>query len=342
MSRERTRALVPAFVTRINPGAGHQRAHRLGDAPGLGDAAARREGRLGVEDLADGPEAGLGELLLEADEKAASAGAIAGVGLAARRRRTGRSASPTPSPGGRRRRARGDHRRSSACSRGAPGRQRPETEGRHQLSRTTPSTASQRARSRTGWGRRWPAAGWGGCWDRRRRHEGRPARRRRRRDSCRQAFQNRRLKVCSQALGARVDVGGVQAELAGGAPRAGLLLLEPPRQQPKRVVEERVDLDRLPTPRRHHPVAHLGVHPGQLVAVGALAQEAVAVVDADPEPGPGEVLLGHLHQLGEQEPTRLALAGRLLVAMKGVEEPEGGVGRVIEPLGLRLRERDWG
>src|SRR5438270_7893602 len=35
-----------------------------------------------------------------------------------------------------------------------------------------------------------------------------------------------------------------------------------------------VDLDRLAAPRRHHPVADLGVHPGQLVALGPLDRKS--------------------------------------------------------------------
>src|SRR5450631_4573232 len=67
---------VPSVLT-----AGHERANGLGDAPGLRDAAPRIERRLRVEDLADGPEAGLGELLLETLEEPVGAGAIVGKGL---------------------------------------------------------------------------------------------------------------------------------------------------------------------------------------------------------------------------------------------------------------------
>src|SRR5207253_2493424 len=46
-------------------------AQHFGDAPGLSDAAARRKGRFGVEDLADRADPGLGEMRLEAGEKTA-------------------------------------------------------------------------------------------------------------------------------------------------------------------------------------------------------------------------------------------------------------------------------
>ena len=45
----------------------------------------------------------------------------------------------------------------------------------------------------------------------------------------------------------------------------------------QRVVPERLDLHRLAGPRRHHPVAHLGIHPGELHARLAGAQQAVRI-----------------------------------------------------------------
>src|SRR5262245_22473079 len=51
----------------------------LGDAPGLGDAAARGVGGLGVEDLADRAKAGLAHVGGEAVEEPAGGGAVVGV-----------------------------------------------------------------------------------------------------------------------------------------------------------------------------------------------------------------------------------------------------------------------
>ena len=44
-------------------------AQNLGHAPGLGDAAARRVGRLGVEDFADGTDAAFAVVIDEAVQK---------------------------------------------------------------------------------------------------------------------------------------------------------------------------------------------------------------------------------------------------------------------------------
>ena len=54
-------------------------AQHFRDAPSLGDAAARHEGRVGVEHLADRADAGFGEMRLEAGEETPSRRAIIGV-----------------------------------------------------------------------------------------------------------------------------------------------------------------------------------------------------------------------------------------------------------------------
>src|ERR1051325_11430171 len=53
----------------------------LGDAPSLRDAAARRVGLDGVEDFADGADAGLVQVRREAFQELARARAVFGVGL---------------------------------------------------------------------------------------------------------------------------------------------------------------------------------------------------------------------------------------------------------------------
>jgi hypothetical protein len=58
-----------------------QTTQHFGDAPGLGDAAARREWRLGVKDFADRADAGLGEMRLEAVEETSRRCAVIGVDL---------------------------------------------------------------------------------------------------------------------------------------------------------------------------------------------------------------------------------------------------------------------
>ena len=90
-------------------------AQRLGDAPGLRDAAARRERRLGVEDLGDGADAVLAEVLRHRLEERAR-GRPGRRAPDRRRARRARAARPTRCPGGRRRRARAGRPRTAAGS----------------------------------------------------------------------------------------------------------------------------------------------------------------------------------------------------------------------------------
>ena len=58
---------------------------------------------------------------------------------------------------------------------------------------------------------------------------------------------------------------------------------KPGFQKPQRVVPEPVDLHRFPAARRHHPVAHLGIHPGELIAFFSLRKESIRWIDVDTE-----------------------------------------------------------
>src|SRR5690349_24096712 len=78
----------------------------------------------------------------------------------------------------------------------------------------------------------------------------------------------------------------------GADPRARLivmLVVQPCLEQAQRVVPERVDLHGFASPWRHHPVVDLRVHPSQLVPPGALAEQTVFGIDADPEARATEV-----------------------------------------------------
>ena len=116
-------------------------------------------------------------------------------------------------------------------------------------------------------------------------------------------------------------------------------LAHPRRHQHERVVPERVDLHRLPATGGDHPVAALGVHPGQLVPLLALTEESVVGVDADVEPGPRDVLFDDRLEEGEDVPQELAVVSVNEVAVDGVEEPHGRVRRVIEAIVRALGEQ---
>ncbi len=78
----RSESSVPTSGIVLVVGGGSEPASQLlGHAPGLRDAAARRVGRLGVEDLRDGPHPEVVEVAGEPGEKAARADAVVGMHL---------------------------------------------------------------------------------------------------------------------------------------------------------------------------------------------------------------------------------------------------------------------
>src|SRR5262249_54764103 len=88
---------------------------------------------------------------------------------------------------------------------------------------------------------------------------------------------------------------------------------QPTFKQPQSVVPERVDLYGLPAPRSHDPLTHLRVHPGQLVAVGALVQQAIFSVHADAEARPGAMVPEDFAQRRQQTLERGHVTGQLHV-----------------------------
>src|SRR5215467_4472010 len=71
----------------------------------------------------------------------------------------------------------------------------------------------------------------------------------------------------------------------------------PALEEPKRVVPQGVDLHGLPAPRRHHPAVALGVHPGELIALRPLDEEAVLGIDVDAKTRAREVTLHDFREL---------------------------------------------
>src|SRR5262249_15533673 len=99
------------------------------------------------------------------------------------------------------------------------------------------------------------------------------------------------------------------------------LFAHPFGQQPERVVPESVDLDGFAAARRDHPIADLGVHPGELVTRRALSQQAVARINADAEPRAPKVKADDVPQGVKDQPQSLAVAGRMEVTIERMKEP---------------------
>ena len=74
---------------------------------------------------------------------------------------------------------------------------------------------------------------------------------------------------------------------------------------------------------------------------GPLAQQSVAGIDADAEPRTREMMLGDVEQPRQEGQQALAVAGPLQVAIDRVEEPERGVGGMVQAVASRLPETCW-
>ncbi len=80
------------------------------------------------------------------------------------------------------------------------------------------------------------------------------------------------------------------AGLPGGVFLA--FLAEPVFEQAQRIVPERVDFDGFAAARGDDPAVHFRIHPGELIALRALAQQAVRGIDADAEARAAQMVLG--------------------------------------------------
>ncbi len=125
----------------------------------------------------------------------------------------------------------------------------------------------------------------------------------------------------------------------------------------ERVQPQRLDLDRLADPGRHHPVADLGVHPGQLHAGHARGEQTV-LVHLDPVAGAGAIAghdpadrgaqRGHGRRRHRRARRLQELVHRDHVPERGVDRVElGHVARIRKPVrdhalrdGLRPGEQD--
>jgi hypothetical protein len=114
-------------------------------------------------------------------------------------------------------------------------------------------------------------------------------------------------------------------------------LAQPAGQQHQGVEPQRVDLDRLAAPRRDDPVFDLSVHPRQLIAFGALAQEAVGGID---QAGGGEAReVPADRRLLEVEALADRGGGRLAAQLDGHEHAELRAGQALAAEGVVVDPR---
>ena len=120
-----------------------------------------------------------------------------------------------------------------------------------------------------------------------------------------------------------------------------LLLAHPLCEQAQGVIPEGVDLHGLATSWRHHPIAYFGVHPGQLVALLPLLQEAILWIDVNAKVRTAQVVRDNVQQCREDQREGGTILGHLEVAVDGMEEPECRVSGMIQALLSTFREHVW-
>ena len=98
------------------------------------------------------------------------------------------------------------------------------------------------------------------------------------------------------------------------------------------VIPQGTDLDRLADARRHDPISHLGVHPGQLHAGLAGIEQTVFLIQVDSIARASLVPGNDLSQYGKQFSQQILIARCREVSTDGLKIPKSGVRGVV--LGL--------
>lgn len=140
-------------------------------------------------------------------------------------------------------------------------------------------------------------------------------------------------------VGEVIEVGVEEAGAEGGAKAiggdevAGGGLVVPAGEEAgdgaQGVVPEGVDLDRFADAGGDDPIADLGIHPGELNAGLARAEETIGGIDADAVARAGKVVFDDLVQRREQVLDQSVVAGGGVAGADGEDVPEGGVGGVV-------------
>src|SRR5215468_5515947 len=96
----------------------------------------------------------------------------------------------------------------------------------------------------------------------------------------------------------------------------------------ERVVPERLNLDRISVPRCNHPIADLGVHPGQLHS-GLTRMQQTVRVDFDAKPSATQMPFDNVIEYAKEITDELEVASVSEIRADRLEEPQGGVHGVV-------------
>src|SRR6266568_5662432 len=116
---------------------------------------------------------------------------------------------------------------------------------------------------------------------------------------------------------------------------------QPIRQQAKRIVPKRVDLDRLSAAGCHDPVVHFRVHPGELITGFALREQSIVWIDANIKSRAAQMMFGDVDQRGQKKFEGVEIFCAFKVTAERVKKPERRVGRVINAFARAIRKHVW-
>src|SRR5881397_329373 len=107
------------------------------------------------------------------------------------------------------------------------------------------------------------------------------------------------------------------------------------------IIPKRINLDRFAATRRYHPVAHLRIHPRELITFGALREQAVAWIDMNVEASTPQMMLGDIDQDRQQQVQSGPIIGVMQVTTKRVKKPQSRVGGVIKSFLFPIGKHVW-
>ena len=103
----------------------------------------------------------------------------------------------------------------------------------------------------------------------------------------------------------------------------------PLRHARKRSLPQRIDLNGLADARRDHVLTDLRIHPGELYAGLAGAQQAIGWIFPDPKAGSATVPVDNIAQCRKEIGQELLIAARLEIGADGLEVPQRRIDRVV-------------
>src|SRR5207253_5167491 len=107
------------------------------------------------------------------------------------------------------------------------------------------------------------------------------------------------------------------------------------------VIPKGIDFNRFAASRSYHPIAHLSVHPGKLIAFAALREETVARIDMNVEASAPQMILRDVDQDRQQQVQSGPIVGVMEVTTKGLKKPQSRVRSMIEPFFFSIRKHVW-